>query len=128
VSDVADELQSEAQDGLPPPSSRAARPKGCVAHLDDDLMVCARCGLDWPSGDIGPACDPITFDRLRRRMVSEVTGAEASLTNVYLLRREGKPADTAPARRRLAELDALSRLIDRATSDPRIKEILNGKK
>lgn len=100
----------------------------CRAALNDDLMVCERCALEWPAGSAAPRCAPITFDTLRTRMLSEVASAEASLAMVRDLKRDGKAADPAPARRRLGEIGAVLRLVEGVMADSVIKERLNGKK
>ncbi|HEY4775827.1 MAG TPA: hypothetical protein VIH40_13530 [Xanthobacteraceae bacterium] len=106
----------------------AARPADCKAAPLDDLMVCERCGLSWPTAAEGPPCQPITLERLRRRMLAHVGAAETSLAMVDNLRRKGMAADPAPARRQLIEDNALLRLVDRCASDASIKAILSGKK
>jgi hypothetical protein len=106
-----------------------SRPAGCSAALDDGAMICERCGLDWPEGSSGPKCSPITFETLHRRMLSEVTSAEASLVSVVGLQARGVPTDGGRrARRRLAELKAVPRLVERISGDGALKSILNGKK
>jgi hypothetical protein len=104
-----------------------ARPAGCAARANEDLMVCEKCGLEWLVGELGPQCNPITFEVLRLRTLSEIASAEASLSYVRAIKRGGQPADPTAARRRLAEIEAVSRLVDRCMSDRRIKELLNGK-
>ena len=101
---------------------------GCKAAALDDLMVCERCGLSWLAGVEGPACEPITLERLRLRMLDHVSRSEMSLAVVDGLRRKGTPADPAPARRLLAEDSALFRLVERVMGDTEIKNRLSGKK
>lgn len=105
-----------------------SRPEGCKAGLVDDLMVCERCGLQWIAGLPAPACDPITFEKLRDRMLMDVTSAEVSLRLTTELQREGRPADPRSSRRLLAERNALLRMMDAIVADRVIKERLNGRK
>jgi hypothetical protein len=101
----------------------------CSAIPFDDLMVCERCGLSWPAGGVALPCRPITLEDLRRRATSQAIAAEASLKTVCKYERNGPlPGDSAPARRTLAELNAITRLIDRVMGDPSIMEKLTAKK
>lgn len=115
----------------PAPAAAAApsRPETCKAALDEDVMICERCGLDWPAGSPGPKCSPITFEMLCDRMLSEVTRAEASLISVQGLASRGMPTDGGRrVRRRIAELKAVLRLVERIAGDVGLKAMLNGKK
>lgn len=125
----AEDLSRDVDGGATPaPAPTIARPASCAAHADDDLMVCHRCGLEWPAGAPGPKCNPITFERLRARMLQEVTRAEASLIAVHAVRLNGGPADPSIARLRVAELEAIQCLVDRVTLDGQMRDMLNRKK
>lgn len=99
----------------------AARPEGCKAAPEDDLMVCERCGLSWLAGLDGPPCEPITLERLRKRMCDHSVRSELSMKAVDGLRRKGAPADSTKARREASEDAALLRLVDRCIGDPILK-------
>lgn len=100
----------------------------CKAVSNDGLTVCASCGFEWPDGADKPACDPITFETLRMRMIEEATRAEASLLSVIGLGSKGMPTDGgAQARRRLAEIEAVLRLVERVAGSRTIKDLLNKK-
>lgn len=102
--------------------------KSCSAALNDGLMVCERCGQEWlADAGVRPACDPITFETLCARARSDETQAEVSLQMIRAIKAEGGPGNTDFAVRRLAEVGAVRRLVERCASDPRIKAILNGK-
>ncbi len=105
----------------------AALPAGCKATAVGELMLCQRCGLQWDLADPPPPCEPMTFKRMRRRLVDEISAADSSLEIVTNLKRSGMPADPAPARRRLADLEALLRLFDRATETKELRELILGK-
>jgi hypothetical protein len=91
-------------------------------------MICDRCGLSWPQGEPAMACDPMTFNRMRERLLTQIQRAEISLMTVSNIAAGGKlPADPADARRELAECHALLRLFERVTCDQVIKDRLNGK-
>ena len=121
-------MTDESAAELAEPGAPALAP-GCAATLQDDLMVCERCGLDWPAGTRPPKCQPITFEGLATRMLSEIAAAEASLVTVRRLQAKGVPTDGgAIARRRLAELCAVFRLVDRVRADPHLRAALNGRK
>jgi hypothetical protein len=100
----------------------------CAAALADGVMVCARCGFEWLEGEAAPTCNPITFDHLRARMASEAASSEAWMIAMAEWKAEGKPVDLAPMRRRIAEINAVLRLVERCAGDAAIKAILNGKK
>jgi hypothetical protein len=107
-----------------------AEKPACTASERDGVMECARCGFAWPSADKQPRpCDPITFQHLGARMQDECSRAEISLAAVTNLATAGMPTDGGfDARRRLAELGAVLRLVERCAGDAQIKAILNGKK
>jgi hypothetical protein len=119
----------EIEDTEPQAVADVARPAICRAALSDYMMICERCGLDWPAGTAGPKCSPITFEALHRRMLSEVTRAEVSLVSVLGLQGRGVPTDGGRrARRRLAELNAVLRMVERITGNAGLKAMLSGKK
>ena len=116
-------------DETPAPAAALSRPETCKAALDEDLMICERCGLDWPAGTAGPKCSPITFETLRDRMLSQIIRAEASLISVQGLASRRMPTDGGRrARRCIAELKAVLRLVERIAGDDALKAMLNGKK
>lgn len=96
----------------------AERP--CSAKPLDDLMVCDRCGLEWLAGVEKPACQPITFEMLRARILREVNNAEASLNAMRAMRKDGMPADVEYGRRRFVEMEKLRVLVERCTTDDAI--------
>ena len=100
-------------------------PPACMAAPIDDLMSCPRCGLEWPASAAAPACRPITFEDLRLRCLSEVAQAEASLATVRGLTGRRPTDGGATARRRLAELEAVTRLVEFIIGDAATKERLN---
>jgi len=104
------------------------RPSTCKAAEAGGLMVCERCGFEWPEAEAAPTCNPITFDHLRARMASEASSSEAWMIAMAEWKAEGKPVDLAPMRRRGAEINAVLRLVERCAGDAAIKAILNGKK
>jgi hypothetical protein len=110
-------------------TAAAAEPaQKCSAVENDGLKTCERCGLQWLAGVEKPACDPITLARLYDRMADEVSRGETSLAAMRNIEKGGKvPADSGPAMRRLAEIDAVRRLILRCQADPEIKKRLNSK-
>jgi hypothetical protein len=105
------------------------RPATCKAAEAGELMVCERCGIQWDLTDPKPpACEPMTFARMRQRIYAEIESAEMSLNVVTALKRSGTPADPRPAHRRKGELEAVLRLYDKVTESKEIREIINGKK
>jgi|SRR5579871_2799667 len=96
------------------------RPKGCAAYQELAWLICARCGLQVPADKAMPPCKPMTFARMRARLLTELADAERSLNVVAGLKSEGAAADPGPARARLSELDAAFRLIERCEGDPEI--------
>ncbi len=99
----------------------------CQAYPFDDLMLCDRCGLAWPAqGDKAP-CEPVTYERMRAAALDALTSAERSLAMVMNLSLAGSPADPARARRRVAELGAIVKLLDRLTASPELKAAIAGK-
>ena len=108
---------------------KAGRPTTCKALDVGELTVCYRCGLEWEISDPAPpACNPMTFARMRERLLAEISSAEVSLAIVTGLKAKGSPADPRPARSRLAEIEAVLRLFDRAVESKEIRDLLNGKK
>jgi len=71
---------------------------------------------------------PMTFARMRDRLLLDIAAAEQSLAIVASLEAKGTPADPVPARACLVEREALLRLFDKATGDKAIRDLLNGKK
>jgi hypothetical protein len=105
------------------------RPAICSAIESGDLMECERCAIQWDLADPKPpACEPMTFARMRKRICAEIESAETSLNVVTALKRAGTPADPRPAHRRKGELEAVLRLYDRVTESKEIRELINGKK
>lgn len=99
----------------------------CSAQNEKGTMVCRRCGFAWPEAEAAPSCRPITFEDLRLRMLSECSSAETSLRVVEEIRAAGTlPADPRAARRRLAELEAVHRLVDRCVTTAAIRDLLKG--
>lgn len=110
-------------------AAAAQRPDTCRAIEAGDVKTCERCGLQWDLTDPAPpACEPMTFARMRKRLCTEIEAAEVSLNVVTALKREGTPADPRPAHRRKAELEALLRLYDRVTESKEIRDLINAKK
>ena len=108
----------------PPP----ARSANCKATAVDDQMICARCGLQWDLVDQAPpACEPMTFKRMRARLEAEIYRVDQSLGVVNKLKADGSPADPRPERRRLSELEALLRLFDRVTETKQQRDQILGK-
>jgi hypothetical protein len=102
--------------------------KACSAALNDGLMVCERCGQEWLADAAArPACDPITFETLCARMRSDEAQAEVSLKIVRTIKAEGGPGNSDFALRRLAEVSAARRLVERCAGSAQIRAILNSK-
>ncbi len=112
---------------LPPPPDIEGRPKNCALTQELSWLICTRCGLQVPASAAAPSCRPMTFRRMRNRMLDELASAEVSLRLVTELKAEGMPADPGPARARLSELDAIFRLIERCEGDPEILQHLTKK-
>jgi hypothetical protein len=97
-----------------PPEPIAGRPPKCALYREAYWMICTRCGLQFAADtDTAPACRKMTFTRMRERMLDELAEAERSLNRVLELKGGGMPANPAPARARLSELDAIYRLVER---------------
>jgi hypothetical protein len=106
----------------PAPAAAAA----CKATQVDALMICERCGLQWGLQEAAPGCAPMTFARMRERLITLLTRAEGSLQSVAAPS-AGAPADPRWARREVAEVKALLRLFEHVVSDPVMRDRLNGK-
>jgi hypothetical protein len=105
------------------------RPATCKVVESGELMVCERCAIQWDLSDpTPPACEPMTFARMRKRLCAEIEAAETSLKVVAALKRAGTPADPRAAHRRRGELEAVLRLYDKVTESKEIRELINGKK
>lgn len=97
----------------PAPAPAIARLADCKRTEVDDLVICNRCGMQWDLEDPAPpACDPMSYSRMRARLVAEISSADTSLEIVAKLKRAGTPADPSIAKRKLAELEALLRFFD----------------
>lgn len=100
----------------------------CRAQAVDGVFSCAACGYRWPEGERQPApCSPIGFEAMKARLWSECTRAEASLGMVESLAATGMPADPAPARRRLAELERCLRLVELVAGDAALRTAVKEK-
>lgn len=105
-------------------TSTPAEPKtgDCSAGEVDGLMICERCGLEWLAGGVKPPCEPITFDRMRLRLIDQERDDERSYNVVKGLKVDGVPASTVPARRKLAETRKLLKLLDLVVFNPALKK------
>lgn len=101
--------------------------QACKATEIDGQMVCGHCGLQWPVDDVKPDCDPMTFERMRKALGAEISRCELSIAVVDGLKAKGEPADPAAERRRLAELNALYRMLERVIADKAVRDLLNGR-
>lgn len=96
----------------------------CFAQEQGDLMVCARCGLEWPAVAAAPGCEPITYERMYLAMLDVVALYERSYRIVSDLKADGAAADPARARRRLSEVETVLRLVERVGASRAIKAAL----
>lgn len=96
-----------------PAAPAIVRLADCKCTEVDELVICARCGTQWDLADPAPpACDPMSYTRMRKRLVDEISSAESSFEIVTNLKRAGMPADPTTAKRKLSELEALLRFFD----------------
>jgi hypothetical protein len=97
------------------------KPDKCAAVDVDALMVCERCGLEWPADGQKPPCEPINFDRMRERLLDQVRDLERGYELLKDLKGEGMPVSTALARRRLEETRKILKLLDLVVFTPALK-------